>query len=201
MAGSSPERSPTTSSRPAHEMPKLDVLHPGPVAIALYPARRQGHRRGATSIRRRSAWPTRWRTRSAGKIFGSHSTPARVLEWISGDERAATGGQSGGAGGGKERRPGRFRGTGRRLCPGPAPKRSGERFWTRPSLPPWFRGASGSSRVGENDYRALVDIGVGPVRGKFDASVTLSDLDPPQAATALGRAHRDRSARRAAAAG
>jgi 2-furoyl-CoA dehydrogenase large subunit len=31
-------------------------------------------------------------------------------------------------------------------------------------------------RVGENDYRALVSLGVGPVRGKFEATVKLSDL-------------------------
>ncbi len=31
-------------------------------------------------------------------------------------------------------------------------------------------------RLGENDYRALVSLGVGPVRGKFEATVRLSDL-------------------------
>jgi 2-furoyl-CoA dehydrogenase large subunit len=31
-------------------------------------------------------------------------------------------------------------------------------------------------RLGENDYRALVSLGVGPVRGKFEATVKLSDL-------------------------
>lgn len=31
-------------------------------------------------------------------------------------------------------------------------------------------------RLGDNEYRALVSLGVGPVRGKFEASVKLSDL-------------------------
>lgn len=34
------------------------------------------------------------------------------------------------------------------------------------------------SLVGDNDYRAKVSLGVGPIRGKFDAVVRLSDLDP-----------------------
>jgi 2-furoyl-CoA dehydrogenase large subunit len=32
-------------------------------------------------------------------------------------------------------------------------------------------------RLGENDYRALLSLGVGPVRGKFAATVRLSDLE------------------------
>jgi 2-furoyl-CoA dehydrogenase large subunit len=42
-------------------------------------------------------------------------------------------------------------------------------------------------RVAENDYTATVSLGVGPVRGNFDARVTLSDLEPPSAATLSGR--------------
>jgi 2-furoyl-CoA dehydrogenase large subunit len=40
--------------------------------------------------------------------------------------------------------------------------------------------------VGENDYRAMVSLGVGPVRGRFEASVRLFDLDPPTAASLSG---------------
>jgi 2-furoyl-CoA dehydrogenase large subunit len=40
--------------------------------------------------------------------------------------------------------------------------------------------------VGDHSYRAQVTIGVGPVRGRFDANVELSDLDPPRAATLSG---------------
>ncbi|MDH3234560.1 MAG: molybdopterin-dependent oxidoreductase, partial [Alphaproteobacteria bacterium] len=38
----------------------------------------------------------------------------------------------------------------------------------------------------ENQYRAEVTLGVGPVRGRFDAQVSLSNLEPPQAATLSG---------------
>ena len=34
-------------------------------------------------------------------------------------------------------------------------------------------------RLGDNSYRAEVSLGVGPVRGRFEASVALSELDPP----------------------
>ncbi|WP_324752228.1 xanthine dehydrogenase family protein molybdopterin-binding subunit [Roseovarius sp. Pro17] len=40
--------------------------------------------------------------------------------------------------------------------------------------------------VGQNSYRADVDMGVGPVRGRFEANVTLSDLDEPKSATLTG---------------
>jgi 2-furoyl-CoA dehydrogenase large subunit len=41
-------------------------------------------------------------------------------------------------------------------------------------------------QVAENDYRAEVSLGVGPVRGRFQARVTLSDLEPPSKATLSG---------------
>jgi 2-furoyl-CoA dehydrogenase large subunit len=40
--------------------------------------------------------------------------------------------------------------------------------------------------VSENSYTAEVSLGVGPVRGRFHATVDLSDLDPPNAATLSG---------------
>jgi len=40
--------------------------------------------------------------------------------------------------------------------------------------------------VGENSYRAEVDMGVGPVRGRFEANVALSDLVEPKSATLTG---------------
>lgn len=42
--------------------------------------------------------------------------------------------------------------------------------------------------VGENAYRAEVTMGVGPVRGRFDVDIALSDLDPPKALTLSGGA-------------
>jgi 2-furoyl-CoA dehydrogenase large subunit len=41
-------------------------------------------------------------------------------------------------------------------------------------------------RTGENDYRAEVSLGVGPVRGRFRAHVKLSDLEAPKAAKLSG---------------
>lgn len=40
--------------------------------------------------------------------------------------------------------------------------------------------------VGDNSYRAEVDMGVGPVRGRFEANVALSDLVEPESATLAG---------------
>ena len=40
--------------------------------------------------------------------------------------------------------------------------------------------------VSENSYKAEVSLGVGPVRGRFHATVELSDLDPPNAVRLSG---------------
>jgi len=40
--------------------------------------------------------------------------------------------------------------------------------------------------VGPNDYRAEVSLGVGVIKGRFTACVTLSDLDPPHSAVLSG---------------
>jgi 2-furoyl-CoA dehydrogenase large subunit len=40
--------------------------------------------------------------------------------------------------------------------------------------------------VGENEYQALVTLGVGPVSGKFKANVKLSEMDPPSAVVLSG---------------
>jgi 2-furoyl-CoA dehydrogenase large subunit len=47
-------------------------------------------------------------------------------------------------------------------------------------------GCHGLDQVAENDYRAEVSLGVGPVRGRFRAGVTLSDMDEPNAVTLSG---------------
>ncbi len=43
-------------------------------------------------------------------------------------------------------------------------------------------------RVGDNAYQADVTMGVGPVRGRFDVTIVLSDLDKPNALTLTGGA-------------
>ena len=47
-------------------------------------------------------------------------------------------------------------------------------------------GCHGLDQVAENDYRAEVSLGAGPVRGKFQASVMLSNLDEPKSVTLAG---------------
>ena len=47
-------------------------------------------------------------------------------------------------------------------------------------------GCHALDRVGENEYRAEVSVGAGPVKGRFKATVILSDMDPPNAATLTG---------------
>jgi 2-furoyl-CoA dehydrogenase large subunit len=47
-------------------------------------------------------------------------------------------------------------------------------------------GCRALERIGENAYRATVDAGVGPVRGRYDAEVRLFDLQPPHALTLAG---------------
>jgi 2-furoyl-CoA dehydrogenase large subunit len=41
-------------------------------------------------------------------------------------------------------------------------------------------------RLAENDYRALLSLGVGPVRGKFEATVKLSDLETEKSGRIAG---------------
>jgi 2-furoyl-CoA dehydrogenase large subunit len=44
-------------------------------------------------------------------------------------------------------------------------------------------------RLGPNRYRADLSLGIGAVRGRFDASVALSDLEPPKKAVLSGGLH------------
>ncbi len=47
-------------------------------------------------------------------------------------------------------------------------------------------GCHNLDKLSDNDYRAEVSLGVGPVKGRFQASVKLSDMDPPSAVTLSG---------------
>ncbi len=40
-------------------------------------------------------------------------------------------------------------------------------------------GCSGLEPLGEDEYQASVSVGVGPVRGNYNAKITLRDLVPP----------------------
>ncbi len=48
-------------------------------------------------------------------------------------------------------------------------------------------GAHGVSRVSDTAFRADVTLGIGPVKGRYKAEVSLSDLEPPRAVTLRGR--------------
>jgi uncharacterized protein len=41
-------------------------------------------------------------------------------------------------------------------------------------------GCEGFNATGENQYQASVNVGIGPVRGRYNAKVSLRDLRPPQ---------------------
>jgi 2-furoyl-CoA dehydrogenase large subunit len=48
-------------------------------------------------------------------------------------------------------------------------------------------GAHGVQKVSDTEFRADVTLGVGPVKGRYRAIITLSDLDPPRAVTLSGQ--------------
>ncbi len=111
-------------------------------------------------------------------------TPARLSGIIHGDEPPPPAGRPVAAAPAK--------------APGAALTGSGETFIPAPPQQVWdtlldpeklaavIPGCHALDLVGENDYRATVSLGVGPVRGRFEATVKISDLDPPVAMTLSG---------------
>jgi 2-furoyl-CoA dehydrogenase large subunit len=81
---------------------------------------------------------------------------------------------------------------------GPALRGEGETFVPAPPEVVWqmlldpeklaavIPGCHKLDLLSENNYRAEVSLGVGPVRGRFVATVKLSELDPPKATTMSG---------------
>jgi 2-furoyl-CoA dehydrogenase large subunit len=49
-------------------------------------------------------------------------------------------------------------------------------------------GAHGIEKVSDTQFRADVTLGIGPVKGRYRAEISLSDLDPPRAVTLTGGA-------------
>jgi 2-furoyl-CoA dehydrogenase large subunit len=47
-------------------------------------------------------------------------------------------------------------------------------------------GAHGVERVSETDFRATVALGIGPVKGVYQAAISLSDMVPPESVTLAG---------------
>ena len=110
-------------------------------------------------------------------------TPAKVSEWIHGEEPPppetaaplAIEAEAGPA----------LRGAGETLVPA-APDQVWETLLDAEALARVIPGCKQLDKVGENDYRATVSLGAGPVRGRFQAQVRLSELDPPHAAVLSG---------------
>ncbi len=76
-------------------------------------------------------------------------------------------------------------GSGETFIPAP-PQQVWETLLDPKKLAAVIPGCHALELVGENDYRATVSLGVGPVRGRFEATVKMSDLEPPHAATLSG---------------
>ena len=113
--------------------------------------------------------------------------PSKISELIHGEEAPPT---DRGAGEQVESKPakgagGALRGSGNAFVPA-APEAVWEALLDPVKLAAVIPGCHELERAAENDYRAEVSLGVGPVRGRFRARVTLSDLDPPKAAKLSG---------------
>ena len=48
------------------------------------------------------------------------------------------------------------------------------------SLSGCIQGCESLDSVGGNQYKAVLNVGVGPIRGKYDASITMANLNPHQ---------------------
>ena len=102
--------------------------------------------------------------------------PSKVLEWIIGPELAS---QRQPVPLDEERR--RLTGRGKTMV-----RQTPERVWQalldEDVLKVAIPGCESLVRVAENKYKAIAVLGVGPVRGRFEADVQLSDLKPPASA-------------------
>jgi 2-furoyl-CoA dehydrogenase large subunit len=168
----------------APEMPKLNVLHPVQSPSPFT-------RLGAKGIAEGNQYSTPVCLANAVADALGHSDitiplkPARVLEWITPDEPAAA------------------RATARsetQTAQGAASMLSGkgsvvvsaspEEVWAglldETRLKAALPGCRELKRVGENAFKAVVFLGVGPVRGQFAADVFLCDLDEPRSAVLKG---------------
>jgi 2-furoyl-CoA dehydrogenase large subunit len=110
-------------------------------------------------------------------------TPAKLAAHVHGEERPAP----------ADRPLARLRKAGERGLTGdgearvPAPP---EAIWAMlldaDTLASIIPGAHSVEKLSDTRFRADVTLGVGPVKGRYKAEITLSDLDPPRAATLAG---------------
>jgi 2-furoyl-CoA dehydrogenase large subunit len=112
--------------------------------------------------------------------------PAKLAEFIRGAEPAPPAHQAARA---EEKRGGdrKLRGEGEA-----AVKASSQQVWDMlldpNTLAAVIPGCHGVEKISDTHFRADVTIGIGPVKGRYQAEVKLSDLDPPKAVTLAGHA-------------
>ncbi|NKB20766.1 MAG: molybdopterin-dependent oxidoreductase [Alphaproteobacteria bacterium] len=110
-------------------------------------------------------------------------TPAKISEFLHGEEQAAPAGTS------EETKSdgaeAALTGEGDTFVPAD-PQKVWDTLLDPVALAAVIPGCHKLDLVAENEYQAEVSLGVGPVRGKFNATVKLSDLDAPTSATVSG---------------
>jgi 2-furoyl-CoA dehydrogenase large subunit len=168
----------------AAEMPKLDILHPVQSPSPFT-------RLGAKGIAEGNQYstPVCLSNAAADALDRSDITvplkPARILEWMATQEppRRAAELRS-------QATPARTRapiisGEGLALVQA-GPQRVWAALLDETALRQAIPGCRHLERVGENAFKAAVILGVGPVRGYFDADVLLCELDEPRSAVLRG---------------
>ncbi len=163
----------------AAEMPKLDILHPVQSPSPFT-------RLGAKGIAEGNQYstPVCLANAVADALGRGDITvplkPAKILEWISGDEAksrsvAAKASPKGSS----------INGEGLAYVAGD-PQTVWSALLNENGLRAAIPGCERLERVGENAFKATVTLGVGPVKGSFKADIGLSDLDEPRSAVLKG---------------
>ena len=166
----------------APELPKLDLIHP-PANPSPYT------RLGAKGIGEGNQYTTPVCLANAvADALGRDDvsvplTPAKVFDWVHGDEAPPP---EGSRFAGETRKTGRaLAGEGTAMVPA-SPQEIWDFLLDPDKLATVLPGCNALKRTAENAYRADVTMGVGPVKGRFTANVRLSDMKAPEALTLSG---------------
>jgi len=112
--------------------------------------------------------------------------PSKISAFLHGDERPPPDKPAAEAVAAPAKREGRaLEGSGEIFVPA-APQLVWDTLLDPDKLAAVIPGCHSLDRVSDNSYKAEVSLGVGPVRGRFHATVDLSELDPPKAAKLSG---------------
>jgi len=166
----------------APELPKLDLIHPTANPSPYT-------RLGAKGIAEGNQYSTPVCVANAvADALGREDvstplTPAKVFEWIHGEETPPS--DTAAARPVKKKRERAIEGQGEAFVPA-TPDEVWATLLDPDSLAKVIPGCRELEQTAENAYRATVDMGVGPVRGRFEANVKLGELTPPQSATLSG---------------